>query len=185
MKHRSAVLIPLVAILTLVAGALLWAGPGTAGRAGSAGESEVRPIGREVARLGDVADLEGTLRYENGEWLLECAQGAYELHLGPVGHEADLSFREGARASVRGFVHGAHIAPVVVVSEGTESRFWNEDRTPSWAGQGDRRNAVNAQGARATASRPRADGTGGLGNAEGFERGYRNEPLGSGRNRTN
>ncbi|MBN1836970.1 MAG: hypothetical protein JW820_14035 [Spirochaetales bacterium] len=177
MKHRSAVLISLIAILAIVAGTVLWAGPKAAGSARSAGSAQAdveRPIGRDVARLGIVQSLEGTLRYEDQEWLLACGQTVYDLHLGPIGHETDLPFREGAQASVRGFVHGTHAAPIVVVSEGNESRFWNEDRTPSWAGQGDRRNAVSQPRSGSRASGPRAGVA---------EPGYRNEPPGLGRNR--
>jgi len=114
------------------------------------------------------------MRYMNKEWFLECEETTYELHMGPIGHEGELPFREGTTTSVSGFVYGEHIAPIVVANQGTESRFWNENRTPSWAGQGDRRNAVTDPESGANAPEPRS----GL-----AERGYRNAPPGAGRNR--
>ena len=179
MKHRSAVLISLTATLLIIAGSVLWAGPDAFGaarsvQAGGERPGGERPVGRDVARLGAVETVQGTLRYADEEWLLECGETVYDLHLGPLGHEGNLPFRAGAQASVTGFVHGEHIAPIVVASGGTESRFWNEDRTPSWAGQGDRRNAATEPRSGARALDPRAGVA---------ERGYRNDPPGAGRNR--
>ena len=129
MRHT---VIRLAVVLAVIAGLAL---PASAG-------ADEDPGGRDIARMGTLHTVEGILRSVDDEWALESETTLYELHMGRAGHEAELPFRDGAHAVVRGFVHKEHIAPIVVETGGTASRFWTEDRYPVWAGSGQRRNAV-------------------------------------------
>lgn len=138
MKHRAVILVTVLAVATLASGAALWAS------AEGAGDDDAL-TGRDISSAGALQTLRGTLRCLDDEWHLESGDVLYALHLGWLGHETDLPFREGAPTEVRGFVVRIHVAPVAASSEGKETRFWNEDRSPRWAGQGNRRGAVNGR----------------------------------------
>ncbi len=109
-------------------------------------------LGRDVARDGAYASLSGSLLYEHDEWLLETKDASLELHMGPYGHDESLPFVAGAEAMVRGFVIPGHMSPISVETGGEQHDFWHEGRYPLWAGNGERRNAVE------TAARGEAPG---------------------------
>ena len=146
---------------------------------------EPAPVGRDVAREGNLMDVAGTLQYEDNEWYLNTPAGVYELHMGVLGHEGELPFSHGATADVHGFVTPGHIAPIRVESAGQTVEFWHADRYPLWAGSGDRRNAVDpASGARPAAADETARGLGSDGRADGsLERAFRNQDHRPGRGR--
>ena len=140
---------------------------------------EVAPVGRDVAREGNLMDVAGTLQYEENEWYLNTPTGIYELHLGLLGHDGGLPFSDGAAADVHGFVTSDHIAPIWVASAGRTVEFWHANRYPLWAGSGEGRNAVDpTTGERAATA---DDTTRGLGSSretdDTFERGFRNQDL--------
>ena len=138
---------------------------------------DVAPLGRDVARDGNLLDITGTLQYEDNEWYLNTGADVYEMHMGVLGHEDGLPFSEGATAQVHGFVMPDHIAPIRVVSADQTVEFWSADRYPLWSGSGDRRNAVDpASGARAATADDTTRGLGaGRQNDDTFERGFRNQ----------
>ena len=138
---------------------------------------EVAPVGRDVAREGNLMNLAGTLQYQDNEWYLNTDAGLYEMHMGALGHEGGFAFSDGAPAEVHGFVMPDHIAPISIVSGGQSAEFWHADRYPLWAGSGDRRNAVDPD----SSERATTDETRGLGATrqtdDTFESGFRNQDL--------
>lgn len=112
------------------------------------------PIGREVARDGAVSDLSGTLEHREDEWFVRTEDGSYQLMLGRFGHTKDLPFVEGGELELSGFTVPEYVAPMQITADGTEQKFWHEERYPLWAGSGERRNAVaEARGERADEAR--------------------------------
>jgi len=75
----------------------------------------------------------------------------YEMHMGIYGHNEPDMFREGAQAVVSGFIYHQYIAPILVQTPHTSRSFWSEDRSPLWAGGGERRNLVEYSGERGEA----------------------------------
>ena len=146
---------------------------------------EVAPVGRDVAREGNLMDVAGTLQYQDDEWYLEARGSVYELHMGVFGHEGGLPFSDGATAEVHGFVTPDHIAPIRIVSGGQTVEFWHPDRHPLWAGSGERRNAVDpASGTRANTADDATRGLGASGDTDDtFERGFRYQHLRPGQGR--
>ena len=113
---------------------------------GTVTADDTAPLGRDVARDGQLSTVSGTLAYRNDEWFLDAQRESYELHMGPYGHDESLPFVSGAGAVVNGFVFTDHIAPITVVTAGETYRFWNEGRYPLWAGSGALRNSVTENG---------------------------------------
>ena len=113
---------------------------------GAVTADDTAPLGRDVARDGQLSTVSGTLAYRSEEWFLDAQRESYELHMGPYGHDESLPFISGAEAVVRGFVVPNHIAPITVATSGETHRFWNEGRYPLWAGSGALRNSVTENG---------------------------------------
>jgi len=96
------------------------------------GYSDTENRGRDIAEIGAIQTLEGTLAYDDSEWYLDTADGRYALHLG--NHDFlesnDITLQEGSWAAVRGFVDGDEIAPVFVDSDGKRYTLREEDGIP-------------------------------------------------------
>ncbi len=94
-----------------------------------------RLTGRIVVERGDRGTLTGTLVADGDEWVLEVDGELYELHLGRFGHDGETTagMKEGAEATVKGFIYGLHISPVALFSLGATYRFREEDGRPLWA----------------------------------------------------
>jgi hypothetical protein len=101
----------------------------------SAGFSETLK-GRDYVSLGEMAALKGTLIEEGNEWSLRSEHGVYELHLGPSDYRDDqgIVFKDGADATVSGFVHEKHVAVRVIETAGKSVTFRDEVGRPVWAG---------------------------------------------------
>ena len=97
--------------------------------------------GRDVAREGILKTFSGVLLHIDTEWYVESEGIRYEMHMGQLGDHADQILIHGVNATLRSFVLGMDMAPIAIEMDGIVLRIWNEDRTPSWAGQGSRRNA--------------------------------------------
>lgn len=128
------------------------------------------PSGREIVDRGTVGRLTGTLVADGDEWQLQVDDRLYDLHLGQFGHDGKTTttLRAGDRATVKGFIYGAHVSPITVESGGKTLRFRDENGRPLWSGMRLGPNAqdrppLNAPGAGAYgpgADGPRADGWG-------------------------
>lgn len=138
MNHKA---ISIALVLALIAGVSAWA--------------EVS--GRDVADKGVRKELTGSLVKVGDEWELKAKDGTYALHLGPLGAKAGETLKDGAQASVTGFVDGMDVAPIRLSSGGKTLDFWGEDRVPSWSGQGRGRNRVDSDRGPAEAGRNRRD----------------------------
>ena len=110
------------------------------------------PSGRDVARAGTRAVLEGVLHFQRGEWYLKSGETLYELHMGVLGHEEPDMFVEGAPAIIVGFVYQHHVAPISVETPQDIRKFWHEERYPLWSGGGMGRNQVSYYGERGNPS---------------------------------
>lgn len=131
------------------------------------------PTGCEVVERGVRGSLTGTLVAEGDEWQLRVAGKLYDLHLGQFGHDGatTAALKDGAEATVYGFIEGSHVSPVTLTSAGATIRFREEDGRPRWAGMRLGPNAVEP----VDGADPRgpADGAGSRGTGWG-----RNRPQG-------
>lgn len=93
--------------------------------------------GNYVVSYGKPGQLTGTLKEEDGEWFLVDGEKVYALHLGMLGHDevTTAGMKEGAEASIRGFIYGSDVSPMVIVSEGKTYTFRAEDGRPLWSGR--------------------------------------------------
>lgn len=94
--------------------------------------------GRDVAVIGALETLSGTLAESSGEWYLETETGRYLLHLGNAAfvERVGLKPEVGARVEVRGFVDGEEVSVVTVALGGRTYALRTEDGSPLWAGGG-------------------------------------------------
>lgn len=93
--------------------------------------------GKNVVAAGTVQTLTGTLKPEGGhDWMLITAEGTYELHLGPANYRESKQFSmaEGDKASVTGFVHEKHIAPISIKTDKASITLRDEKGKAAWAG---------------------------------------------------
>ena len=110
------------------------------------------PVGREVARYGQMGTLQGKLLYDGDEWHLVTDEIIYEMHMGPAGHDTDDLFEQDSPAEVQGFIYRDHIAPVRINSTTGTVGFWDEGRFPLWAGVGQRIQQADERGLLGTAA---------------------------------
>ncbi len=106
-------------------------------------EHEERLTGRDFIRLGELAEITGTLFYEDGEWFAEADDIIYEIHLGDHDYreEIGLDLQEGQEALVSGYLYQDDLAVVCISVEGVDYVLREEDGTPMWAGRyGEQRN---------------------------------------------
>ena len=96
--------------------------------------------GRDVVNNGIVELVSGVLFTEFNEWFIKSNYIDFLVHLGRIGYELELE--EGEFATIDGFVLDNQIAPITIRYNNTIIKFWNKDGLPSWAGNGDRKNAV-------------------------------------------
>jgi hypothetical protein len=103
--------------------------------------------GRLVVEQGTQGVLEGVLVLNGTEWELRTQQELFEIHLGQLGHDGTSisGLKDGAAASLTGYIYGAHIAPIVLESDGIEYRFREEDGSPLWAGTRQGQNVKNEE----------------------------------------
>ena len=96
--------------------------------------------GRDVVDNGSIELISGILFTENNEWFINSNNTTFLIHMGRTGYELELE--EGEFATIDGFVLDNQIAPITIRYNNTIIKFWNKDGLPSWAGNGDRKNAV-------------------------------------------
>jgi len=129
------------------------------------------PTGRQIVERGVRGSLTGTLVAEGDEWQLRVAGTLYDLHLGQLGHDGatTAALKDGAEATVNGFIAGSHVSPLTLTSGDATIRLREEDGRPRWAGMRLGPNAVEpVDGAESR-------GAGGGGNSTGTGWG-RNRP---------
>jgi hypothetical protein len=92
--------------------------------------------GRDLAQLGKVATLTGTLEQHGDEWGLKVGHTSYEIHLGPADYRTNqgLVLNNGGQATVKGFVYGADVAVMEIEAGGKKITLRDETGRPAWAG---------------------------------------------------
>lgn len=92
--------------------------------------------GRDLAQLGKVTTLTGTLEQHGDEWGLKVGNTSYEIHLGPGDYRAKegLILNHGDRATVKGFVYGTDVAVMEIEAGGKRITLRDETGRPAWAG---------------------------------------------------
>ncbi len=99
---------------------------------GNAGELK----GRDYVRLGQIQELNGTLKLEGTEWFLNVGEKTYALHMGPEAYRESIGFSLGDEnpAVVTGFVYNDDIAVKQVTSDNKSIVLRDETGRPVWAG---------------------------------------------------
>jgi hypothetical protein len=92
--------------------------------------------GRDLAQLGKVSTLTGTLEQHGDEWALKVGTTSYEIHLGPADYRSKqgLVLNHGDLATVKGFVYGADVAVMEIEAGGKTITLRDETGRPAWAG---------------------------------------------------
>jgi hypothetical protein len=112
------------------------------GRGNGIGRSAVDPAsdrtGRDVAGVGALETVSGTLSSEGVEWYLDTADGRYLLHLGNASYVAQvgLALEDGERAVVRGLVDADEVSVISIEYRGATYALRSESGAPLWAGRG-------------------------------------------------
>jgi hypothetical protein len=125
---------------------------GDAGRGGVRGAAEPASerTGRDVADVGTLRTLSGTLAIEDAEWYLDSAEGRYLLHLGNTAYveRTGLVLEVGETAVVKGIVDADEVSVVSLEIGGKTFALRSEDGRPLWAGggRGAGRDAVRGSG---------------------------------------
>ncbi|MCK4798571.1 MAG: hypothetical protein KAT05_14415 [Spirochaetes bacterium] len=96
--------------------------------------------GRDVMTKGEIKSIEGNLKSDDGEWLLEANGKTYEIHLGPEFYreKIGLQLKEDESVKIHGYVYENDIAPIVITYNDKEYLFRDKDGRPLWAGKGKR-----------------------------------------------
>ncbi len=110
-------------------------------------KAEASLRGRDFVRLGEIDTFSGIVTEIKGEWCLITADAKYELHLGDHNHreKTGIKLSEHAEIKVTGFVYSqeeieiADIAVCIIIMDGKEYRFRDDDGTPLWQGRGQNR----------------------------------------------
>jgi hypothetical protein len=94
--------------------------------------------GRDVADVGNLATLSGTLESDGTEWFLSTADGRFLLHLGNAGfvEQTGLELEDGGTAVVKGLVDADEVSVVTLQFEGKTYAFRTSDGLPLWGGGG-------------------------------------------------
>jgi len=92
--------------------------------------------GSDFARLGTMTALSGTLVRIGDEWGLKSVDTVYEIHMGPTEYRTSqgVVLKDGAQASVTGFVYGTDISVVMMETGGSSIQLRDETGRPAWAG---------------------------------------------------
>jgi len=130
--------------------------------------------GRDVADIGTLRTLTGTLSVDGTEWYLDAADGRYLLHMGNTAYvdQTGIALEEGKQALVKGLVDAEEVSVVSIQLDGKASAFRSEDGFPRWAGngRGGGRGAGRGSGAGQGAGAGRGSGAG---QGSGAGNGYR------------
>ncbi len=94
--------------------------------------------GRDVADVGNLATLSGTLESDGTEWFLSNTDGRFLLHLGNAGfiEQTGLQLEDGGTAVVKGLVDADEVSVVTLQFEGKTYAFRTSDGLPLWGGGG-------------------------------------------------
>jgi hypothetical protein len=94
--------------------------------------------GRDVADVGNLATLSGTLENDGTEWYLSNADGRFLLHLGNAGfvEQTGMELEDGGTAVVKGLVDADEVSVVTLQFEGKTYAFRTSDGLPLWGGGG-------------------------------------------------
>ncbi len=93
----------------------------------------------QVVESGEAIALDGVLRSQDGEWVLETAEGRrYELHFGAEWYRdsTGIELEAGKAVTVRGTLEGDEISVVSATLDGRLYAFRGEDGRPLWSGGG-------------------------------------------------
>lgn len=94
--------------------------------------------GRDYAARGALKTLNGSLIQIGDEWGLKVGGTAYEIHMGPIGFRDSkgIVLKDGATATVKGFVYGTDIAVATLETGGKSILLRGDDGRAAWSGTG-------------------------------------------------
>jgi hypothetical protein len=116
-------------------------GAGT-GRGTGAGRAEIdsasNRTGRDIADIGTVRTLTGTLSNDGTEWYLDTSDRRFLLHMGNASYveQTGIALEAGQEALVKGLVDAVEVSVVSIQLDGQTYAFRSEDGRPLWAGNG-------------------------------------------------
>ena len=98
--------------------------------------------GRDIVAEGTFTTLKGTLTSQGTEWYLTTQDGPHQLHFGNRNYlsSTGIELVDGANCTIDGIVTGKDVAVATVTTAGKSYSFRDENGTPLWAGEGNRRN---------------------------------------------
>jgi hypothetical protein len=98
--------------------------------------------GRDIVEEGIFTTLQGNLISEGTEWYLKTEQGTYQLHFGNRNYLSSIGIElaDGVHCTIDGIVSDKDVAVAEATLEGKIYSFRDENGTPLWAGEGNRRN---------------------------------------------
>jgi hypothetical protein len=98
--------------------------------------------GRDIVEEGSFKTLQGVLTSQAAEWYLQTEQNTYQLHFGNRSYlsSTGIELADGAHCTIDGIVSDKDVAVAKATMDGKTYSFRDENGTPLWAGEGNRRN---------------------------------------------